>query len=205
MINDKESQITTLGAALISEKVIIDQLRAENEKLKIELSRAMKRKCKLCDCIFSTDGDLCSHIQAFHNENCFKQEINNYKEKMDNLVVETNDLKNIIERYSTDNRDIKIVSAKEKLELSNVIDTQNVEKEKLDKTHRILKDLYEKQNTKYFNLLETKEALEETIQKKENELKRKNSLCNSCPFCKKNNKTGQVYKTHIKTVYSKEC
>ena len=203
--SNQEILISNLNEKLNSQKVIIIKLKADNEKLKFEISRTEKRKCKFCDCIFSTDGDLGTHIQATHSENNFEEERNSYNEQINNLKVETNDLKNIIDHYKIDNREIKIYSAKEKIELTNTIETQKVEKEKLDKTHRILKDLYEKQNTKYFNLLETKETLEEALQKKEKELKNNNSICDTCTFCKKTIKDGNVVKKHIRTIYSKEC
>ena len=104
-----------------------------------------------------------------------------------------------------ENRDLKINEAKEKSDYANIIEKQNIDNDRIEKGHKILKDLYEKQNIKYFNLLENKKALEESLENQERKLKIKTAICDACDICNKTFRNRTSLKKPTKTIYSKEC
>ena len=120
------------------------------------------------------------------------------------LKLEIFHLKNINEHYKNENKDIEINFAKEREKLSESIESQKVESVKLERTHHILKDLYETQHKKHYNLLQAKESLEEALKDKESEIQKNTTLCKTCVFCQNAFKTRGNLTKHKKTMYSQE-
>ena len=109
------------------------------------------------------------------------------------------------DQLETECQNINTILANEKKEFTDTIKSQKLETEKLERTHNILKELFENQHVKYFNLLKSKELLEEEIQTQVRKFRNKASICESCEICKKISKTQSYLKKHIPTIYSKEC
>ena len=77
-------------------------------------------------------------------------------QRINDLTDVINSLKNINEKFRNENRNLKINAAKENSDSANIIEKQNIEKDRIEKGHKIIKDLYQKQNIRYFNLLKIK-------------------------------------------------
>ena len=74
----------------------------------------------------------------------------------------------------------------------------------IEKAHSILKELFEKQHTKYYELLQSKEALEEEFKIEEQKLQNQSRICDACGNCRKTFQSSSDIKRHIRTIYSKE-
>ena len=89
------------------------------------------------------------------------------EEKINETKREKSNLEQTIEHFKNEVKSKNFEYAKERAKLTDIIEAKTIEAKKIENTHTILKDLYEDQHTKYFNLLKAKEALEKDIQNKE--------------------------------------
>ena len=128
----------------------------------------------------------------------------NHLQQINVLKTEANFLKELNEHHKIEMKNTNIEHAKGKAELHKNLEAKTNELEKIENTHNILKDLYEAQHKKCFNLLRQKEALEEEIKNKERESKLKAGLCETCVYCRKYSKPKTDLQRH-RTIYSKEC
>ena len=212
-VKQKENKLEARVAAESDQEKFIHSLTEENSNLKnciIKLEdELVKVKGENESLTFQTESlEKALKSQESKNNMLMKEFEDKHatnNQRLNDLNLTINSLKNINEPFMNENRDLKINEAKEKSDSANIIEKQNIDNDRIEKGHKILKDLYEKQNIKYFNLLENKKALEESLENQERKLKIKTAICDACDICNKTFRNRTSLKKPTKTIYSKEC
>ena len=181
---DSESNKTSFQLKLANFTEQIKSKNTENEDLKNELNI---KETKM------------------QNLNTKIRDLENKQNGVDHLQKKVKHLQEINDHYQNEVKEMNSAAAKDKMENTVMIKAKNVELEKLKNTHNILKDLFENQHKKHYNLIETKEMLDKLFEKQTKDLTNKTKIINECVTCRKTLINGNSLKKHSKTIYSKEC
>ena len=216
----KQSEIHTLDEQVKSLKTKLDQFEGENESLKddiVELAENLAKERSENKCAKETLVKVIEtqkeEIDILTNQIKVKNgTVEHLNRKLLNTDMDYHAGKDQIKVLEKKNdqlepecQNMNTILANDKKEFTDTVKSQKLETDKLERTHNILKELFENQQVKYFNLLISKELLEEEIQTQVRKFKNKASICDSCEICKKMLKTRSELKKHKPTIFCKEC